>query len=747
MLAPIPLDFSSPPRALLKLPSSQELSLQPSNASNEPLNMLPRPVAETPPENKNRLFRNAFKIKADLVDEADKKIHQPVTGQPRTYPNALATKESLDEQRRDMRRQVGHRIVWDHFNRKAPDWKTCFDLMRRMTPKWSERAEMSAVRIVLPKSWTIDVNNLNLEYVDSATGVLQKLRASVDKNPSAIILRGKSTVLAKAVDDIVRFCKEAEVYELGTVATSDYRTKQLWPTIEDAPNGGASLPEDQGGSMWVHKEYQPYEITEPYESIPRPEAWTQDNFEAYIATLSYGRNPAHLAIKFYGERRVNGRHIDTDGIRIRLIVEAFEEPSAHAFVTAPILKMAVSMMAFKGGHRAEANKLIELGEELGIPMDTDTYNLMLEGYVHKRDLGFFHGFLRKMELRYFHPNIRTWLLFLQLIRGDGERRQIIVTMYELGMLNHAVTRRGIADVMAPLDAYDAFKAGKSLDDFLALQQDRYGRNWLTAGAVQGIIIELLCFHRPEDPRVDDCKRLIEIQIENGHPIETQTINIFLKHASLTKDWNTALWAMSHFQSAGCEPNQHTYIFLMSLAVNSRSPHALGTIYFYGVLRRKLKKASRQMLAQVLLRLHRDNFWHRWECQPTIFPKDVIATLESNKIATPRNVMSTIERVILDKWEGYIPIKPLSRSLELAYRTNDHSLHRQERNPRYNEDGVRQPIRVQDLVIKLRRLDGEPGNINVRLKGTFNPKSMIKDWDSRDVPLAEEQLMAEEGSIS
>lgn len=735
---PTPLDLATPPSTSITLSINKELGLHVGDVSSKPPSVASKPVIDEKPESKNRLFRHAFKIKADLVDEQAKRTHHPVTGLPRTYPNSSATKESLDEHLQDMRRQVGHGIVWGHFNRKVPDWKGCFKLMRRLTPKWSERAEMSAVRIVLPKTWTIEVNNLNLEYVDSVTGVLQKLRASVDKNPSAIVLRGKSSILAQAVDDIVRFCKEAEVYELGEVATSDYRTKQLWPTIEDAPNGGASLPEDQDGSIWVHKEYQPYEIMEPYEKISRPEMWTQESFETYIASLCYGRIPAHLAIKLYGERRINGRHIDTDGIRIRLITDAFEDPTAHPFITAPVLKMAVSMMAFKGGHRASANKLIQLGEELGTPMDTDTYNLMLEGYAHKRDLGFFYGFLRKMEAQYFHPNIRTWLLFLQLIRGDSERRQIVVTMYELGMLNHTTTRRGIADVMASLDSYSAFKAGRSLEDFLADQKDRYGKDWLTPGAVNGIITELLRFHRPEDPRIDDCKRLIDIQIEAGHPIETQAVNIFLKHAAATKDWNTALWAVSLFQPAGCQPNQDTYIFLMTLAINSRSPHALGTVYFYGVLHRKLKKVSRQMLSQVLLRHHRDPFWRRWECQPTIFPKDVIATLENHKIATPRTVMSRIERVILDKWEGYIPIKSLARSLELAYRSNDMSLHRQDKSPKLSSDGARQPIRVKDLAIKLRRVDGEPGNINVRLKGRFDPKSMVEGWADKEVPPTEEE---------
>ncbi|KAG8677320.1 hypothetical protein FPOAC2_03444 [Fusarium poae] len=676
---------------------------------------------DNPPDSRNRVFKDAFKIDAPKMaeDKDAMRAFKPLIAKPLQYPNELATKASLEEHLRDKRRQAGLSIVWSHFNKKVRDWTECFNLMKRITPRWSERANMSAVRIILPKSWDIEVNNQNLEYVDSATGVLRKLRSAVDRNPSAIVLRGQSKILVKVADEIVRHCKEAEIYELGEVATSDYRTRQLWPTIENAPNGGASLPEDHLNEIWVHKEYQQHFITVPYEKIPRPAVWTQDNFEQYIAKLCYGKVPSHLAIPFYGERRTNGRFIDTDGIRIKLVVDAFQDPTARPFITAPVLKMAISMMAFRGGHRASASHLVQLGEEWGTPMDTDIYNIMLEGYVHKRDVGFFYGFLRRMQARYHHPNIRTWLLFLQLVKGEDERRQVIVAMYQLGMFNHVATRRGIADVMAPMDAYAALKAGTPLKNFLAEQNERYLKGWLAIDGLSGIITEFLRFHRPEDPRIEDCKTLINMHINSGQRLELKTINIFIRHAALTRDWDTAFWALSLFKDAGCEPDQETYAGLMSLSIQTRSPHALGTVYFYGVLHRKLKKASRQMLSRILLRIHTDHFWKKVQHQPGIFPRQAIPELHYRKISDIWTVMSRVERVILDKWAGYVPAKSLERSLELAYRSNDQPMHTQIARG--------QSIQVQDLIIKLRRLDGQPGNINVRLKGRFDPPRMIENW--------------------
>jgi hypothetical protein len=83
-------------------------------------------------------------------------------------------------------------------------------------------------------------------------------------------------------------------------------------------------------------------------------------------------------------------------------------------------------------------------------------------------------------------------------------------------------------------------------------------------------------------------------------------------------------------------------------------------------------------------------------------------------------MSRVERVILDKWAGYVPLKPLEYALGLSYRSNDLPMH--------SQISAGKPIQVQDLIVKLRRADGQPGKINVRLKGRFDPAHMIEGWD-------------------
>lgn len=108
--------------------------------------------------------------------------------------------------------QVAFDLIWRDFGQEMPDWSETYNLLKRMMTKRSEPLSMAAMRIVLPKSWELELDNKKVEFVDSTTGLLAKLRVSSDhQNPSAIILRGKSSVLASAAEELVAACKDVEV--------------------------------------------------------------------------------------------------------------------------------------------------------------------------------------------------------------------------------------------------------------------------------------------------------------------------------------------------------------------------------------------------------------------------------------------------------------------------------------------------------------------------------------------------------
>ncbi|KAM0524020.1 hypothetical protein ACHAPE_001275 [Trichoderma viride] len=677
---------------------------------------------------RNRMFRETFREKSAAESkDVQRKLASPYVPTARGYPLVHAAEESKVHALQVAKVQVAFDLIWRDFGQDMPDWSETYNLLKRMMTKRSEPLSMAAMRIVLPKSWELELDNKKVEFVDSTTGLLAKLRVSSDhQNPSAIILRGKSSVLASAAEELVAACKDVEVYRLGEVAAFGYEVKRLWPAIEDAADGGTFIPEDKLHNIWVHQEHQTHWIDTPYEQTPKPERWTIENLESYITTLVCGRLRPHLALRYYVKPEKDGKFVDTDGIRIRMIMGALTDPKVKACITPSILKMAMSFMAHKGGHRADADRLLALAGEWGIPLDTEVFNIMLEGYVTKRDVGFFHWLLRKMEQRYFHPNARTWLLFLELVEKETERRQIIVAMYDLGLFKDPATRRGIARIMAAHDAYVAFKSGKRLPVFMAEQKSRYGDDWFTTDAIKSILTEFFRFHERDNRRYDEFKSLIEMQSEDGRKVGVDTINLVLDKCLFYKDWATAMWALTKLKESGTEADATTYQYIIRLAIRRQLPHSLGVAVFYGALEYKLQYLTRIILRRHLANHVKDTFW--LQHKPKMLSKEMGRLLRNNQTRGISRMLSRVEWAINQVCEGYKPAKPLVEMLDLAQRTKDKPLLLRHRHPKdFQYEGANTP--GDDLAIKMvgSEIEGKKA-MYVHLNWHFDPKTMVKGWN-------------------
>lgn len=695
--------------------------------SNEPNSDLQNRVEVIQTKHSRNVFlRNAFRETTPAIRErVERKRNSPYVPTARHYPSLEAARSSQSHSNRVARVQVGIDAIWENFDQRVPDWMETFNLLKRMTPKRTDAPNMAAVRVVLPSTWDFPVKNKRIEFLDTATGLATKLRVTANykipnyKIPSALVLRGESSVLTKAADELIKVCPDVEIFKLGEVATFDYMAKRLWPSIDNAADGGLSLPPRNRDSIWVHKEVQTYWIDKPYEQTPKPSIWTKESFETYITALVCGRLRSHLALKYYRQPREDGKLIDTDGIRVQLILNAFEDPSARECITPSVLKLALAFMAQKGGHRASADRLFTLAEKWGLPMDTEMFNIILDGYVSKRDAAFFHRVLQKMEMRYFYPNARTWLHFLKLVQRDNERRQVIVAMYEIGLFEDPATRRGIAQTMASHDSYAAFKAGKTLDHFMADQAMRYGEDWFTSGAMNPILKEFLRFYGNSAISSESFQTLMKRPFEDGRALDISTFHAILETCLENKDWTTALWTLSHMHDQSCEPNHRTYSLLTSLAIITGAPCTLGVIFFYGLLERKLREPSRKVMQAVLLRrlLSKSPF--------RMFSRKTASLLKEKKISKEASAVAGVEWAVLSSLDGYKPVKSLGVALDTTWRTMDLPSIRKAKQRASKDNDSSKDSTKHDYAIKLRDGRNQRPPVTVHLDTAFDPDSMIR----------------------
>ena len=692
---------------------------------------------------RNSAFREAFLQAGPKIEKAvEAKLASPYVPAPRDYPDETATAKSLSAARRLARTQVGYDMLEQGFRYKvSDDWATILALMVVMTPKRSDETSMTALRVVLPKSWDLDVSDNQVQYVESATGVARRLRLSpVQQNPSAILLRGRSEVLAKAADEIVAACPDVEVFKLGRLEGVDYQSKRLWPVIEGAADGGSTLPPDKLESIWIHKEPQAYWIDLPYEiANKRRGSWTRERFASYIDGLVYGRLRSDLAYPFYKSIFHDLGSLDTDGMRVKYIMEAFEDPTARVHVTPSALKTAVSFMAHRGGHRAAADRLIKNAQSWGIPMDTELFNVMLHGYVVKYDARRFHTTLKKMWSSYFHANINTWLLLLQLLQKDEMRRQVFVHMYQLDLFDNAATRRGAAPIMASHDAYMALRSKRTLQSLIEAQGTRYGDGWFTNATRLAILDEVLKFRdnsrQAWSQQLEDVQLLIDKPSDYGKRADITSVNLILDHAATAKNWDMAVWTLRQMHWCDCEPDQTTYDHLVRLAIDTDSPQTLAAVFIYGVLGRKFQGPTRRRLRKALLGKHPFFKVHK----PAILSNAMAHVLRDNPAHKAPRVVSALEKVILSLYEVYRPVVSLPDTLAHTVAGGDAELH--ELLGAEPSDAKRRYKRYP-LTLKLRSISDPAREEDACFDECFDPQTMMRSDLPPGTPL--QTAMAADG---
>ncbi|KAF4511787.1 hypothetical protein G6O67_000998 [Ophiocordyceps sinensis] len=671
---------------------------------------------------RNEMLRLAFRDDTPAIREDVKhKLSSPFVPPARDYPVPSSTQKSMEQALKLARVHVGFDLMTSRDETcRIPDWVDIFDTLKRATPKIGETPSMAALRIVMPDNLDMAIDNRKVEFIDAQTCLVSRLRMAVDHmGPSSFFLRGQAPVLARAADELIAACKDIQIFKLGDTAAYDYETKQLWPAITDALNGGLVIPADKLDNMWIHREHTKYWIARRYEKTPRPLFWTKESFDKYVTTLVCGRLRPHMALAFYGEPR-KGRLVDTEGVRIGLVLAAFEDPAARDCITPCIVKMALAFMAQCGGHRASAERLFAMAEDWGIPMDTEFFNIMLEGYVSNNDVALFFKTLRKMVSRFFQPNVRTWLLYLKLVQKDDKRRQIVAAMYELGFFDDPATRRGIAEVMTGQDAYTAFKANTMLEPFMANQAARYGEDWLTPGALNGMLSEFLRFWQKGHRSIAEFRDMMDKKLPPDLALGIDTYNIIFDYCANNRDWATALWAIGRVRDANLEPDPYTYQMLLLLARNTRSASAFGIIFFYAVLGRRLRTTARQIADEVLLGETSIRFFRYM--QPRIFNNAMARALEASKLAPNTSPSAGAEWAILNECEGYTPVQSLCGSLGTAIRTLDGPVHQKLYVLGEHPATIRRP---KDYAIKMFDLRKRRATMVVHLDSYFRPETMMR----------------------
>lgn len=650
------------------------------SVSKAPANKLPQISDKAEKHERNKTIRRSFQNPSQ--ERVAKELKGAFVSSWRQYPSEDMTALSEKECKKEARKLAGAHAIWEkslhskHFLVEQLDWHHIHELLKGITPRSiNDDNRVSAMRVVLSDS-LIESDSLGkgVNFISSVTGILEKLRVSPDAKSSdgaekvSFILRGGRRALSHAADELSKIHEGVEVFELGDVATTDYHTQRLWPTKdvlseEDLKAYNRSTRD----RLWLHPEPEPHWITKRFSDIPKPEKGNAQAFESYITELvcSRIRSDHVLPLYYEGHKDGYGKNIDIETDRARMIMEAFEDPENQSSITSTSLKRALSHLARIEGYRGKAKRLFRLAEDLGLPMDTENYNIMLEGIANSNDYRDFHKWITKMKTCEFEPNARTWLLFLRLVKKDDIRQQVVSSMFERNLLTHESVRRSVAAISAPMDAHQAFKSGADLKQFIREHNSRFGYLWYSREALFGILREYFRFFRNTPISAVDWSFLVEQKFECGERLDTQSMNDLVELCVENKDWVGAIWGVNFMQNHRIVFDDKTIKLLMGLACDTGNYFAFTATLFHGVHHRAINWSAKQFLKFVLLNQEEKNPWRDFRIP--LFTASMAEGMRTRNAFSKDHVSDQISEVYREAVvkQQLVPAEPLAMSLMSA----------------------------------------------------------------------------------
>ena len=528
----------------------------------------PSDGTDTPPSSLiDRLIKTPIRRHGELDSVVVKPVDVPLHRRERELAKHRNYKELVQQTRIDAHRRSD----------QPGDWRAILDLLIKWTPEFA--APQDRIKVTIPRDSVqllLSVPQRDLWNIKSRVGRRCKITLYRPREPANadpyIMLGGLPTAIIAAVTEILSVTSKVKVLNLQ--GSSNTGPDDGRPSSDAAP----SVTETP---IFEHKTpvpLKPYYLNMRADRIPRPREWTFETFDQYVARLVMGCPPRRLSEKLY-----SGIGDDThQAAVVAQLRAAFDDPAASAAVSSPAFKLALWYLTQSGqtfvGH---AQALFDRVRTLGLPMDTEAYNMMASTTVSSKNLFAFKAMIRRMLARKLKPDKKTWLLFLRMIEAEEVRRYILHSMLTKGFFLDPETAISAAAEMAEHDAYRAVQLGQDIDAFLAGLRELYGPEWRLTLSAANRYLNILGRHSKFD---DVTKLLRHMWTDQDSKPDAISLNTVLARCRSQRKVDLAVEIIRMFDDR--DPtiaDEHTMHLLLELARNTCKPHLFGAIWRYAHL--------------------------------------------------------------------------------------------------------------------------------------------------------------------
>ncbi|KAF9882096.1 pentatricopeptide repeat domain-containing protein [Colletotrichum karsti] len=453
------------------------------------------------------------------------------------------TMSGLNRHHRGVRRQLRLEAIRDIKGDPLPNWRTILDVLRRKTRpvrgRWQKHGRKIAISTKLaevllhhPDHTIWDISDRTRCHVELCT-----IKEGSPTRPR-LLLSGDDEALEFAVDEVTQL---ARTHGSTTSIEGQMGSKM---SQKDVPKG-MSETNDDGGQVWDSfkpsqrpSNIPPFISRGKFERLPVPDEWTPRTLEKYIVAISNAKLLPGSAARLYGSG------VAAKNAAFGLLLKTLDDPATSHALTTRTFKVALQAIENHGhSYRHYARDLFDIMLKRKVPLDTGVFNILLSGTDIVKDLGNFDNVLSMMIFHNCMPDIRTWVLVLQMVEDVTIRRHTIKLMYLSGLLTDPDAGKRVARALIVFDVRARQPTWTGLADFLRTEEAVYGKRWMSLSNMNKLLKELGRLGHLQDA----CQLLDTMFDSYSIRPSTLSIKIVVYHARLHRktEWIIAALRVAH----------------------------------------------------------------------------------------------------------------------------------------------------------------------------------------------------------
>ncbi|CRK34984.1 hypothetical protein BN1723_014935, partial [Verticillium longisporum] len=499
-------------------------------------------------------------------------------------------------------RQRQHSALWQQLRldeirkgkgRDTADWRKVLTILSNRAPKVARTLSQASRTLVV----TRQVADRLLYGTDQTIWDIAErtdCRLDMDESPASESLRppGKRIVLM-GFDHAVEAAKAEIAYIAGQVAESSPPTAATTTTTttttaargvvehQPLPVTSSTSIEKNGHKMSKPRRWtstKPLEkpgftpewtILYKFEDYPRPLYWTPETFEAYVTALVRAKMPHYTATELYGSGMKAREAV------LHLLMDVFQSRETRSSLSTSAFKTVLKWMGNHGVvFRPQVRELFVRMEAASLPMDVEVFNTLLTGNMRLDDLRNFGSIVSLMARRGYVPTLKTWSLFLAIVKNNEVEQHVLRAMNERGLLDDPRASRMIATRFIMHDLQQARRSWSGVSAFIDSQNQKYGFGWITTASFNNMLNEL-----GRQGKLASCRDLLDKAPRwPSVKVGTKTLNTMLSHAHIQRQPAAAAAALYRFYQHNVALDSTSYHELFTLAFALRKPNTMGLVW-------------------------------------------------------------------------------------------------------------------------------------------------------------------------